>query len=72
MNRTAHPINAYFFLMRVRIMAFKILTAGVHPHPITQWKQKALEIIPLTFNRTGDSQEQEQEESIDELYRQIA
>ena len=44
---------------------------GVHPHQITQWKKKALEIIPQAFSRTGDSREREQEELIDELYRQI-
>ena len=44
---------------------------GVHPHQITHWKKQVLEVLPQVFSRNGESREREQEELIDELYRQI-
>jgi putative transposase len=44
---------------------------GIHPNQVTQWKKRLLEEIPLIFSKKGDRIQQDKDELIDELYRQI-
>lgn len=44
---------------------------GIHPNQVRQWHKKLLEGIPEIFSRGRDNRKQDEEELIDELYRQI-
>lgn len=43
----------------------------IHPNQVRQWHKKLLEEIPELFSRNRESHKVDQEELIDELYRQI-
>lgn len=43
----------------------------VHPNQIGQWKKKVLEDLPGVFNGKRDRKAKDQEELVDELYKQI-
>jgi len=46
-------------------------TFGVHPNQICKWKKQLLESLPDLFTDRRKRKDKEQEELIDELYRQI-
>jgi len=46
-------------------------TFGVHPNQICKWKKQVLESLPDLFTDRRKRKDKEQEELIDELYRQI-
>ena len=46
-------------------------TFGVHPNQICKWKKQLLESLPDLFMDRRKRKDKEQEELIDELYRQI-
>jgi len=43
----------------------------VHPNQITEWKRQALEALPEVFSRKKKLTEQDNQQLIDRLYRQI-
>jgi len=43
----------------------------VHPNQIGQWKKKLLEEMPKAFNGKRDKEAKNQEELVEELYKQI-
>ena len=43
----------------------------VHPNQIGQWKKQAQEELPKVFNGKRDRERQDQDELVEELYRQI-
>jgi transposase len=46
-------------------------TFGVHPNQICKWKKQLLESLPDLFTDRRKKRDKEQEELIEELYRQI-
>lgn len=44
---------------------------GIHATQINQWKKQALEAIPDAFNGKKEKAKEDQQQSIDELHRQI-
>jgi len=44
---------------------------GIHVTQVNNWKKQALDIIPEAFSGKRKRHDDEQEELIDELYRQI-
>jgi len=46
-------------------------TFGVHPNQICKWKKQLLSSLPDLFTDRRKRKDKEQEELIDELYRQI-
>jgi transposase len=44
---------------------------GIHPNQISAWKKQALEYLPEVFSKRRQKAENEHEELIAELYRQI-
>ena len=44
---------------------------GIHATQVTSWKKQALESIPEAFSTKRKKQESDQQELIDELYKQI-
>lgn len=44
---------------------------GVHVNQINKWKKQLREELPGLFSRTRDPESRQQEELIDQLYRQI-
>jgi len=46
-------------------------TYGVHATQVNTWKKQALEIIPEAFSAKRKKQENDQQELISELYKQI-
>lgn len=43
----------------------------IHPNQIRQWKQKVMDDLPDIFSRKREKTDQDQQELIDELYKQI-
>lgn len=43
----------------------------VHPNQITEWKRQALEALPEIFSGKKRRQEQDNQDLVDRLYRQI-
>jgi len=43
----------------------------VHPNQITEWKRQAIESLPDVFSRKKKLDEQDNQQLIDRLYRQI-
>lgn len=43
----------------------------IHPNQIRQWKQRVMDDLPDIFSRRREKAEQDQQELIDELYKQI-
>ncbi len=46
-------------------------TYGIHATQVNTWKKQALESIPEAFSAKRKKQESDQQELIDELYKQI-
>jgi transposase-like protein len=46
-------------------------TFGVHPNQICKWKKQLLESLPDLFTDRRKKRDKEQEELVEELYRQI-
>ncbi len=46
-------------------------TYGIHMTQVNSWKKQALEIIPDAFSGKRQKQDNDQQELIDELYKQI-
>ena len=46
-------------------------TYGIHATQVTSWKKQALESIPEAFSTKRKKHESDQQELIDELYKQI-
>jgi len=44
---------------------------GVHPNQITKWKRQLLDELPHVFTKKREKGQQEHEELVSELYRQI-
>jgi len=44
---------------------------GVHPNQIRQWKKQILESLPAVFSDRRPRKEKQNEELVEELYRQI-
>lgn len=44
---------------------------GVHPNQITKWKRQLLDELPQVFSKKLEKGQQEHEELVSELYRQI-
>ena len=44
---------------------------GVHPNQITKWKRQLLDELPHVFTKKRGKGQQEHEELVSELYRQI-
>jgi len=43
----------------------------IHPNQVGKWKKQALENLPSLFEHGKSSESREQEELVEELYRQI-
>jgi len=78
MTRTRQRFDAHFkakvaleALRGEKILSEIAAQTGGHPHQITQWKKKVVEVLPQVFSRNGESRDRVQVELIDELYRQI-
>ena len=50
-----------------------LFRSGIHPNMLARWKREALDGLPKVFERSSKQikQEQERQQEIDELYKQI-
>lgn len=79
MDKTLRRVHPPAFKAKVALEAIKEQKTiaelaslyGVHPTQITKWKRKLLDRLELMFSGTFKTKDQEQEELIDALYKQI-
>lgn len=79
MDKTLRRVHPPAFKAKVALEAIKEQKTiaelaslyGVHPTQITKWKRKLLDGMELMFSEKFKTKDQEQEELIDALYKQI-